>query len=82
MNGRNELYPDPFDEFDPHHRLSGRKAFNNEVRCLKNNINLEIKNEELPKRKKQMANSVRQSVIDDFDKMYLDNCDNKKMNIK
>lgn len=27
MNGRNELYPDPFDEFDPHHSFRGKKAF-------------------------------------------------------
>jgi hypothetical protein len=27
MNGRNELYPDPFDEFDPFHRFRGKKAF-------------------------------------------------------
>jgi hypothetical protein len=27
MNGRNELYPDPFDEFDPHHSIMGKKAF-------------------------------------------------------
>jgi len=25
---------DPFDEFDPHHRITGKKAFNENVRCL------------------------------------------------
>lgn len=41
MNGRNELLPDPFDEFDPHHSISGKKAFNpNVVKCLQSRINL------------------------------------------
>ena len=35
MNGRNELYPDPFDEFDPFHKFRGKKAFKEEKhRCL------------------------------------------------
>ncbi len=29
MNMRKQLYPDPFDEFDPHYRVSGEKAFTN-----------------------------------------------------
>jgi hypothetical protein len=41
MNGRNELLPDPFDEFDPHHGISSKKAFNpNVVKCLQSRINL------------------------------------------
>jgi hypothetical protein len=40
MNMRNQLYMDPFDEFDPHHRVSGKKAFSNVVRCLQSKINL------------------------------------------
>jgi hypothetical protein len=34
MNGRNELYGDPFDEFDPHHTTSKKKAFKDTNRCL------------------------------------------------
>jgi len=34
LDGRNEFYGDPFDEFDPHHRISGKRAFNQQVRCL------------------------------------------------
>ena len=81
LAGRNELLPDPFDEFDPHHSFRGRKAFNPEERCIKANINLENRIEALPKKQKQKV-SVKQKVIDDFDRMYLENCDNKKMNIK
>jgi hypothetical protein len=33
MNGRNEIFGDPFDEFDPHHTISGKKAFNCNVRA-------------------------------------------------
>ena len=41
MNGRNELFPDPFDEFDPHHTVGGKKAFDvNKVKCLQTRINL------------------------------------------
>lgn len=36
----------------------------------------------LPKRRNDKKVSVKQSVIDDFDKMYFENCDNKKMNTK
>jgi hypothetical protein len=50
MNGRNELYPNPFDEFDPHHTMRGKKAFNTNERCLKTNINLENHTELLPKK--------------------------------
>jgi hypothetical protein len=81
MNGRNELYPDPFDEFDPHHTVSGRKAFNPNERCLKANIDLKNYVEELPKKVKNKV-SVNQSFLDDFDRMYRENCDNRKMAIK
>jgi hypothetical protein len=47
MNGRNELYPDPFDEFDPHHKIKGKKAFNDTVRCLQSRIDLSIINEDI-----------------------------------
>ena len=81
MNGRNELYPDPFDEFDPHHTIRGRKAFNPNERCIKATIDLKNYIEELPKKLKPKV-TVKQSFIDDFDRMYLENCDNKRMSIK
>jgi hypothetical protein len=42
LDGRNEFYGDPFDEFDPHHRISGKRAFNQQVRCLQSKINLKM----------------------------------------
>lgn len=50
MNNRNELLPDPFDEFDPHHKVRGKKGFNENLRCLKSKIDLTILNEEIPKK--------------------------------
>ena len=81
MNGRNDLYPNPFDEFDPHHTLKGKKAFKSTERCIKTNINLENHTEAL-KAKAKPSISVRKHVIDEFDRLYLENCDNKKMEIK
>jgi hypothetical protein len=41
INGRNELYNDPFDEFDPHHSIRGKKAFMVErVKSLQTRIDL------------------------------------------
>jgi len=41
LAGRNELLPDPFEEFDPHHKITGKKNFSNHVRALQSKINLE-----------------------------------------
>ena len=41
LGGRNELLPNPFDEFDPHHKISGKKVFNKgDVRALQAKIDL------------------------------------------
>jgi len=50
QGSRNDLLPEPFDEFDPHHRISGRKLFNTNVRALKSKINLTNELVEVPKR--------------------------------
>ena len=76
MNGRNELYPDPFDEFDPHHKIKGKKAFNDTVRCLQSRIDLSIINEDIKQKLKQKI-TVSQKAVEDFDKMYAENCNNK-----
>lgn len=34
------------------------------------------------KRPEKQKVQVKQKVIEDFNRMYLENCDNKKMNIK
>ena len=83
MNMRNQLYPDPFDEFDPHHRVSGKKAFTNVVRCLQSKINLRFPIEEnTQKTTKNREITVKKEFIEEFDRKYTEMCDNKKMNIK
>ena len=67
---------DPFDEFDPHHRITGKKSFNDNVRCLQSKIDLRITQEEVPKKEKQKI-AVKQSFIDDFERKYTEGCDNK-----
>jgi len=82
MNFRNQIYMAPLDEFDPHHRVNGRKAFvNANVRCLQSKINLKMRQEEAKKREREKV-SVKQEFIDEFDRKFTDNCDNKKMNRK
>ena len=34
QSGRSEQYQNPFDEFDPHHRINGKKMFNDSIKCL------------------------------------------------
>lgn len=83
MNQRNALFPDPFDEFDPHHRIVGKKAFTNEVRCLQSKINLRFKNEDTPKRSKLKDEiNVKKEFIEEFNRKYTEMCDMKKMNGK
>lgn len=37
---------DPYDEFDPHHRLSAKRAFDpTKSRCLQANINIKTRND-------------------------------------
>jgi hypothetical protein len=82
MNLRNQLYMDPFDEFDPHHRISGKKGFaTTKNRCMQSKIILKFREEETKKREKEKV-SIKQEFIDNFDLKYLDMCDNKKMNRK
>lgn len=82
MNSKNQLYLDPFDEFDPHHRITGRKAFTNDVRCLQSKINLKFRDESPRKSKPREAISVNRKFIDEFDRKYKEMCDNKKMGVK
>jgi len=42
LGGRNDLLDQPFEEFDPHHRVSGKKRFNNLVTAKQSKINLSI----------------------------------------
>jgi hypothetical protein len=63
LNFRNELYPDPFDEFDPHHRITGKRAFNENVRCLQSKITLKMYQGEEIVKKKREAITVKQSFV-------------------
>ena len=72
---------DPFDEFDPHHRITGKKAFNDNVRCLQSKIDLKITQDELPKKEK-FKNTIQQSFIEEFERKYKEGCDNKFQNKK
>jgi hypothetical protein len=81
LNSRNELLQDPFDEFDPHHRISGKKSFNNNVRCLQSKIDLSITQDEVQRKLKPKV-TVKQSFIDDFERKYQEGCDNKLQNLK
>lgn len=82
LNSRNEVYPDPFDEFDPHHRISGKRAFNENVRCLQSKINLKMFQEENRKARAKESISVKQSFLEEFDRKYRENCDNNFMSRK
>jgi len=82
LNLRNEVFPDPFDEFDPHHRINGKRAFNENVRCLQSKINLKMFQEPEVQRKAKEKISVKASFLEEFDRKYRENCDNKFMSRK
>jgi hypothetical protein len=48
LGSRNQLYDQPFEEFDPHHRVCGRKNFNTQVRALQSKIYLQMESESEP----------------------------------
>lgn len=53
LNGRNQLFMEPFDVFDPHHPLRGKKRFNSNFRPLRSKINLNIGGEAVDLSKKK-----------------------------
>lgn len=68
MNGRNELFPDPFDEFDPHHSIGGKKAFQvTKVRSLQTRIDIKGGYGEVLPKKPKPANN-KPEVISEFDR--------------
>lgn len=82
QNMRNELFMDPFDEFDPHHRITGRKPFaSSTTRCLQSRITLKFPDEQAKQREREKI-FVKQEFLDRFNADYSDMCDNKKMNRK
>ena len=45
--GRNQIYCEPFDVFDPNAPLRGKKRFNENFRPIRSKINLQIKDSEM-----------------------------------
>ena len=79
MNGRNQVFMEPFDVFDPHHPLRGKKRFNESFRPLRSKINLKIAgsaaegNQEVTRKKKDKV-TVKESFLQEFEKKYKENC--------
>ena len=73
--GRNQLYMEPFDVFDPNHPLRGKKRFDANFRPIRSKINIKIAAPEAIRRKRENKITVEQGVIDDFNKKYAENCD-------
>ena len=82
IGARNQIYCEPFDVFDPNHPLRGKKRFNDNFRPLRSKINLKITAEEAQKRKRSNKVTVEQSVLDEFEKAYAENCNQEKVRIK
>lgn len=67
MNTRNVLYPDPFDEFDPHHTMAGKKKFiTAKVRCMQAKIDLRNWQEEMPPHVKRIKENKKPTVKKEF----------------
>lgn len=46
MTSNNRLMIDPYDDFDPHHKLSGKRAFEpTKNRCLQQNFQMKTRND-------------------------------------
>lgn len=77
---RNQVFMDPFDEFDPHHRISGRKAFAPATtRSMQSRITLKFKDIPAKQREKEKI-YVRPDFIDKFNKDYSLQCNYRKLN--
>ena len=51
--GRNQLYMEPFDVFDPNHPLRGKKRFDANFRPIRSKINIKIAAPEAIRRKRE-----------------------------
>lgn len=80
--GRNQLYCEPFDTFDPNSPLRGVRRFNEDFRPIRSKINLKITAEAAMKKKRSNKVFVEQKILDDFDAAYALNCDQNTMRIK
>ena len=80
--GRNQLFLEPFDVFDPHHPLRGKRRFDVNFRPLRSKINLKIQAPEAARKKRVNKVTISQKAMDDFEKKYAFNCDQTKMRVK
>ena len=65
---------EPVEVFDPTHPIRGKKRFDANFRPLRTRIDLGAKEEIAMKKIKEKMN-VKQSLLDEFDKVYAENCD-------
>jgi len=68
--------------FDPHHPLRGKKRFDPGFRPVRSKINIKISAPEATIKKRENKITVEQGVIDDFNKKYAENCDQRLMRVK
>lgn len=73
---------EPFDVFDPNHPLRGKKLFDDSFRPVRSKINIKITAPAVEHRKRINKITVDQGVIEEFDKRYAENCDQRLMRIK
>lgn len=79
---RNQLYCEPFDEFDPHKPARGKKIFNENFRPVRNNLNLEIKGDAVDKYKKKLEQHIDTKADLVVAEKYKDLFNQKKMRDK
>jgi hypothetical protein len=82
ITSRNQLYIEPFDVFDPHHPLRGKKRFDPNFRPIRSKINIKIEALEAVKKKRLNKVIVEQKVLDEFEKAYAKNCNQEQVRLK
>ena len=87
QNGRNNVYNEPFNIYDPNLPFAGKKRFNPNFRPLRSKINLQQtqfsnQSDQRGAHKKTNKVTVKQSVLDEFDKVYAFNCDQQLVRTK
>lgn len=79
---RNQAYCEPFDEFDPHMPLRGKKKFNENFRPFRHNINLEIAGDAVNKDRKPKPVTIDPRDERKLREKYSEQCDQNRMRLK
>ena len=66
---------EPVDVFDPTHPIRGKKRFDGNFRPLRTRIDLGVGVGENSTKKVKEKIFVKQGILDEFDKVYAENCD-------